>query len=374
MTVEEQDIVAIRQTARRFAQREVAEMVGTEGRDGKLEELESLLKVAGELGLMACSDPNGNGFEYGIWGRASAGEGVALSLAALEEISAECAGVASCLHFAGLGALELDETGADKGQVAVAFFEDWRTPTGKGFSEPPVACTTIQQTGDVLTISGSKRQVKTAPGCDGYIVYGNRSGKWARVYVPADGKGVGNERLGYRTGLAAANMVDLSLEGVAVSSDNELSPRQPSEFLRRYALGLCAIALGNARGALRLATQYARERYQGGEMIDSHAAIQLLLGEAYSRIVASAAHVQAEIGREDGDFAALAGAMACKLRVISECSQAVTDCLQVLGGYGYMEDYRLEKRLRDALTLKSMAPKPDDLRIFLGTVAVGGES
>ena len=374
MTVEEQDIVAIRQTARRFAKREVAEMVGTEGRDGQLEGLERLLEAADELGLMACSDPNGNGYEYGIWGRASTRDGAAASLAALEEISAECAGVAACLHFAGLGGVELDEAGADKGRAAVAFFEDWRNPMGEGFDDPPVVCTSIRQSGDQLALSGHKRHVKTAPGCNGYIVYANKGGKWARAYVPVDGPGVTSDRSGYRTGLAAVNMVDLSLDGVVVATENELSPRHPSQFLRRYALGLCAIALGNARGALHLATQYARERYQGGEMIDNHSAIQLLLGEAHSRIVASAAHVQVEMGRKEEDLAALAGAMACKLRVVSECSQAVTECLQVLGGYGYMEDYRLEKRLRDALTLKSMAPKPDDLRMFLGTVTVGGQS
>lgn len=374
MTVEEQDIVAIRQTARRFAKREVAQMVGTEGRDGQLEGLERLLEAADELGLTACTDPNGNGYEYGIWGRASARDGAALSLAALEEISAECAGVAACLHFAGLGALELDDVGADMGHVAVAFFEDWRKPIGEGFDDPPVVCTSVRQNGDQLALSGHKRHVKTAPGCTGYIVYANKGGKWVRVHVPVDATGVTNERLGYRTGLAAVNMVDLSLDQVVVTKEDELSPRHPSEFLRRYILGLCAIALGNAQGALQLANQYARERYQGGEMIENHCAIQLLLGEAYSKIVASAAHVHVEIGRKEGDLAALAGAMACKLRVVSECSQAVTECLQVFGGYGYMEDYRLEKRLRDALTLKSMAPKPDDLRMFLGMVTVGGQS
>ena len=57
-------------------------------------------------------------------------------------------------------------------------------------------------------------------------------------------------------------------------------------------------------------------------------------------------------------------AMAAKLRITLECDQAVTDCLQVLGGYGYMEDYRMEKRLRDSLTLKAMAIEPNNLRLL----------
>jgi len=47
----------------------------------------------------------------------------------------------------------------------------------------------------------------------------------------------------------------------------------------------------------------------------------------------------------------------------------VNDSLQVLGGYGYMEDYRLEKRLRDALTLRSAAGRADDLLRLVATSA-----
>ena len=64
--------------------------------------------------------------------------------------------------------------------------------------------------------------------------------------------------------------------------------------------------------------------------------------------------------------------LAVKLRITLECAEAVTDSLQVLGGYGYMEDYRLEKRLRDAMMLKTMCIEPATLRL-LCAVDPGGE-
>ena len=72
--------------------------------------------------------------------------------------------------------------------------------------------------------------------------------------------------------------------------------------------------------------------------------------------------------RSDKDVAVPAAA-AIKLCLAQEGFQAVTDCLQVFGGYGYMEEYRMEKRLRDALTLKSLGPRPDDLRLLCGDAA-----
>ena len=58
-------------------------------------------------------------------------------------------------------------------------------------------------------------------------------------------------------------------------------------------------------------------------------------------------------------------AVQARLAVVEHAFRAVTDCLQTLGGYGYMEDYRLEKRLRDVSTLKGLHGAPDQLKLFL---------
>lgn len=352
------------ETARKFAKREVASMVGIEGRDGNLAKLPEILKSAAEIGLLAIADPESPGYEYGVWGRGSLSEGPAVSLAILEEIAKACAGVASCLHFAGLGALELAGADEKSRAVAVALFEDsWRLDN-KALQSPPDSALQVSSQSGRLILSGAKSLVMSAPDCQGYVVYGAGQAGWLRVFVPADTPGLDIGDAGWRTGLAALKVSNLDFDNAAVDAEHALPNRDCSGFLRRLWLGLSAIAAGNARAALAEASAYAAERYQGGTKIINHPAIKILLGDASSRVQASQALLQALASVDRDDAGSLRRAAAAKLRISLDCCQAVTDSLQALGGYGYMEDYRLEKRLRDALCLKIMAGRPDDLRMF----------
>ena len=351
-------------TARKFARREVASMLGIEGRDGNLEKIPAVLASAAEIGLLAAADPESPGFEYGVWGKACLTEGPSASLAILEEISQGCAGVAACLHFAGLGALELFGSEQKSRTTAVALFEDsWRLDHSV-LQTPPGSALQIVQESDRLVLSGAKSLVMSAPDCQGYVVYGAGQAGWRRVLVPLNTPGLEIEDAGWRTGLAALKVVNLNFNKAAVNAMNELPDQNCSGFLRRLWLGLSAIAVGNARAAVAEASAYAAERYQGGTKIINHPAIKILLGDAFSRVQASRAMLQSLASSDRDDASSLRRAASAKLRITLDCCQAVTDSLQVLGGYGYMEDYRLEKRLRDALCLKVMAGRPDELRIF----------
>jgi alkylation response protein AidB-like acyl-CoA dehydrogenase len=64
-------------------------------------------------------------------------------------------------------------------------------------------------------------------------------------------------------------------------------------------------------------------------------------------------------------------ALQARLAVVEHAQRAVTNCLQTLGGYGYMEDYGFEKRLRDVSTLKSLHGAPDQLKLYLNELARG---
>jgi len=376
---------AMRDTARRFARREVAPLVGTEGRDGDLGRLDGVLAKAAEAGILASPDPEGAGFEYGVWGRASLADGAAASVAVLEELAVECAGVAACVHFAGMGAVELAGAdlrgeGPDRGPVAVAFFgQGWRV-TWPAFEAPPLGAAQVGAGG----VMGACRFVCGAPGTRGYVVYAAGADGWERVVVASDAEGLTVAKVEPRTGLAAARVAHLHFEAVEVGAAQRLAPVPPRAYVRRLMLGLAALAVGNARGALREARRYAPERFQGGRQIEDHAAVRLLVGDSASRVAAASAWLReaakaeeaSEAGEvseaEDADEAGVSAeddlslwqALAAKLRCCAACGQAVTDCLQVLGGYGYMEEYRLEKRLRDAMTLESMAIEPNTLRLL----------
>ena len=360
---------ALARTARDFCARHVAPMVAAEGKDGELGRLGPLIDEAEAVGLMATPDPEGHGHEYGVWGTACLEGGSTASLVMLEEVASVCAGVAACLHVGGLGALELAGSGLRARRVAVAVIEDgWRVPETV-IDRPPEGATAIQAGDGGVAVTGTTAFVHAVPGWDGCVVYGAGEGDWQRALVRRDGAGVEVAPAQRTMGLAAIETVALRMTGATVRPEHSLAPRSPRSYLTRHLLGLAAIAVGNARGAVVAAREYAEQRYQGGDQIESHAAVQALLGDAISRVEAGATFLlRAARGNVDG-ATALAVAAAVKLRLTVDCCQAVTDSLQVFGGYGYMEDYGLEKRLRDAMTLKTLSVAPDGLRRL---VAGGG--
>jgi alkylation response protein AidB-like acyl-CoA dehydrogenase len=363
---------AFRETARQYARREVKPMVGTEGSDGRLDRLDRVLSGAGQAGLLAAGASETPDHEHCVWGIASRRSPRA-SLAVLEEVARECAGVATCLHAAGLGLFEA-RAGALPGPTGVALLSDDWLLDWDSIDSPPDGAVRLSSVGDgdCLRLDGEASFVLCAPPCRSVVVYAALDSNWHRVALSLDTPGVGARPVGGRCGLAALEVLHVTFDGVKVLGDRLLHPRTPRPYLRRLMLGLCAVALGNAWAALDGARSYAATRYQGGALIEQQPAVKLLLGESATKLAASAAFLNRASKDEGDDAEACWRAFAAKLRVVGDCCEVVTDCLQVLGGYGYMEDYRLEKRLRDALTLKSMAVRPDGLR-RLCAERVGGE-
>jgi alkylation response protein AidB-like acyl-CoA dehydrogenase len=363
--MEEMDLRAFSETARRFAENELAPILATETRDGDIDGIPDVLNRAESIGLLAGKVPESPGYDYGVWGRAALAEGPSFSVRILEEIATVCGGAASCLHAGGLGVLESIEWADAPERPAVAFFEKGWHLSWDSLESPPHEASRLDGTKGPLSLTGEKPFVFAPPGCEGFVVFAASQNGWQRVLVPADTSGVRVTDVGARTGLVAAPVFHASFDQAQVV-DAQVLPGSAVSFLRRYLLGFASIALGNARGALGAACRYAAERYQGGAMIRSHGAVRILVSDAASKIEACSAYLKCEAERETTGFGqdALMGASMAKLFVTTACCQAVTDCLQVFGGYGYMEDFRMEKRLRDAMTLKVMAPGPDELRML----------
>jgi alkylation response protein AidB-like acyl-CoA dehydrogenase len=344
-------------------------MVAAEGKDGELGRLGPLIDEAETVGLMATPDHEDHGHEYGVWGTACLEGGSTASLVMLEEVASACAGVAACLHVGGLGALELAGSKLRARRVAVAVVVGGCRFPDAVIDRPPPEAATIQALDGGVEVLGTTAFMHAVPGWDGCVVYGAGEGGWQRALVRRDGAGVEVAPAQRTMGLAAIETVALRLSAAKVCPENSLAPRSPRSHLTRHLLGLAAIALGNARGAVAAAREYAEQRYQGGGQIESHAAVQSLIGDAASRVEAGSALLHRAAEEDVESAAALPIAAAAKLRLTVDCCQAVTDSLQVFGGYGYMEDYGLEKRLRDAMTLKTVSLAPDGLRRM---VALGG--
>jgi alkylation response protein AidB-like acyl-CoA dehydrogenase len=119
--------------------------------------------------------------------------------------------------------------------------------------------------------------------------------------------------------------------------------------LDRSRPGIAAQAVGIAQGALDFATQYAKERKQFGQRIGEFQMIQALLADMDARTEAARqlmykACTEVEAGAPDSSrWAAIA-----KLIGGDTAMAVTTDAVQVLGGYGYTEDYPVERMMRDA--------------------------
>lgn len=175
-----------------------------------------------------------------------------------------------------------------------------------------------------------------------------RGGIFARVPLDAAGLVVGDPD--DRIGLRACPSATLTLDGVAVvpfavhADAAEFEGAVADARADAFVLA-GAIACGNARGALRRAMQYARERYQGGSIIIEHTLVQGLLGKQLADLRAAEALVATALAR-GGDDRLLARVVATR-----HGESVCLDAMQVFGGYGYMRDYGVEKHLRDAKML-----------------------
>ncbi|MFQ5867073.1 MAG: acyl-CoA dehydrogenase family protein [bacterium] len=114
--------------------------------------------------------------------------------------------------------------------------------------------------------------------------------------------------------------------------------------------GVAAQALGIACGALEDAINYSRERIQFGQPISSFQAIQHLLADMATEVEAARALVYATARMIDKDPKARVTkeAAMCKLFASDTAMRVTTNAVQVYGGYGYMREYPMEKRMRDA--------------------------
>src|SRR2546428_636081 len=113
--------------------------------------------------------------------------------------------------------------------------------------------------------------------------------------------------------------------------------------------GIGAQALGIAEGAFDYALNYARERNQFGQPISSFQGIQFMFADMATQIEASRHLVYLAATRVDARAADLTKVAAmAKLFASDMAMKVTTDCVQILGGYGYISDYPVERMMRDA--------------------------
>lgn len=365
-------------TTHAYAARDVSAIFDGVHADGVADRIDEVLDTAFGIGLAASPDPGQPGHDYGIWGAALEDTGLFSSASMLSAVAEVCGGVAMNLHSQGLASSIIVQSGARPDpmpvRVAPAIQEEfglpgWGTLGDPGLDAPAHVLSEARQEGEGYCIRGFKPFVYSMCGVDAMVVFCRVNDKWGCFLVPLASGGLSCTPVGVRTGLRAAQLSHVSFNGVTVSTSARLDDGDALPLLRHALslnwLGIAAIGSGIARGAVRAARKYAAERYQGGTILENLPAVRMLIAGAEANMEAAFALVRQASAFEPGAPGLMRSCAMARLAGLRLAADAITDSLQVLGGYGYMEDYGMEKRLRDIATLKCMAGTPQYLKQFI---------
>jgi alkylation response protein AidB-like acyl-CoA dehydrogenase len=312
--------------------------------------------------------------EHGLFGlffeeeHGGLGTGTLLSLVAIEEVSKVCATSGLILAVQELGSLALKLAGSEEqkarflpglasGEVLAAYA---LTEAGSG-SDSAAMRTTATRDGDEYVLDGSKRFITNAEVAGLYTVFAKtdpvagHAGISAFV-VEAGTPGFEVARLEPKMGIAGSTTGELTFDGARVPAASRIGEegegfRIAMRVLDRSRPGVAAQGLGIAQGATDYALEYARTRETMGKPIAQHQLIAAKLADMETRCEAARGLLY-RFGRmvdEDADDAELTKASAmAKLFCTDTAMDVTTDAVQVLGGYGYIKEYPVERMMRDA--------------------------
>lgn len=344
--------------------------------DGDLGSVDGLVAEAAAAGILA--DPGGDDGHWGVWGRHVAEDGVALSVAVLRRLGRVCAGLATAVHAQGLGAVLLGWEGEVHPPAGRRLAAAFCPPVGTAL-DPRTAGDGLHVTvgpGGRTRLDGTARFVLAA-GAPDLLVAAARTAPppadgWVVVALSPAAPGLALDPAGARMGLRATTMVDVRADGVALAP-GDVRHRGGAALRALQAtmacdwLGQAAIALGSAEQAVEDAAAYAATRVQGGAAIAHHGAVALLLGRAGHDLAVVDAVLARRAGTPLGGIPGgdlLGWGVDARLAAGEHAARAVTDALQVLGGYGYMDEYGLSKRFRDLSALRVLHGSPDQLLLL----------
>ena len=381
MSPESEDLDLAAETVRRFGEHVQAVLFSGDAPDGNLDAVPDLIAEAAGMDILADAGPLRAGHEIGVWGRHILREGCRLSLLTLSMLGEVCAGLATAVHAQGIGALALDgsECVPSGATVGAGFLPAFGLALDRR-TAPDVLH--IERDAGGKHLKGRAHFILASGRPDWLVCFARDEGAngWAALAIPASGRGINLEQVGSRLGLRAVSQWHVTCDRASVADEWVLvEGSDASGLLSRVMacdwLGQAAIALGAARRAVHDARDYAGGRYQGGRMIIEHAAIRLLLAQAEhdTALLASVLDEHADRpldSQRPEDL--LRWAIGARLAVGEHAQRAVTNCLQVFGGYGYMDDYGLSKRLRDVGVLASLHGGPDQLLLLLEDMASPG--
>lgn len=347
--------IMLRDTVEKFAKERIAPVAAENERNHRFPE--EIIREAGEMGLMGIAYPT----EYG-----GAGMDFVSYFLAIEAISRYCAstGVIISAHSS-LVCDPIYRFGTEEqrrkylpdllsGRKIGSFS---LTESGAG-SDAGATKTTARKVGDRWVLNGSKIFATNGKEADVFVLLAStdpeKKTKGVTAFiVEKDTPGYKIGKIERKLGIKASSTAEIILENVELPDENRLGEVNQGFKIAMITLdggrlGIAAQALGIARASLEDSLKYSKERYQFDQPIANFQAIQWMLADM--KVEYDAAWLltyRASLMKDKGlDYSAYA-AMA-KLKASEVAMDAARKAVQIHGGYGYTEDFNVERYYRDA--------------------------
>ena len=295
--------------------------------------------------------------------------GSALTLnVAIEEVAKVCATSALILAVQALGGYPIMIGGSEEQkQRFLPDLASGRKLCAYALSEPGAGSdpagmqTRATRRGEDYVLSGTKLWITNGGVADTVVVFAKtdpaQGSRGISAFVLEDAqkaRGFKASTIHGKLGIRGSNTAELSFDDVVVPAANRLGEegegfRLALRVLDRSRPGVAAQALGIAQGALDYAVNYARERQQFGRSIAEFQGVQFMLAdmEAQTQAARALVYLASQVIDAKGDDISRYCALA-KLVAGDAAMKVTTDAVQVLGGYGYVREYPVERMMRDA--------------------------
>ncbi len=318
---------------------------------------EDLYRVLVDHELMGVGYPE----EYGGSGGGSLAFGVLI-----EELSRVSAGLALTPAVAKLGAIPIQLAGTEEqrramiggiceGRILMSYA---LTEPGAG-SDAAAVATRYERAGDGFVLSGTKRFISGAGVSHAYVVFATRdpalrSKGVSAFLVMRDDPGVSFGRPEPKMGIRGSPTREVILQQARIPADRLIGEEGEGFAIAMRTLDysrpvIGAQAVGIAQGAFDVASRYATERVQFGQRIADFQGIQFMLADMAMGIEAARLLVYRALSACDaGDPRMTYLSAVAKCFASDTAMRVTTDAVQVLGGYGYVSEYPVERFMRDA--------------------------
>jgi alkylation response protein AidB-like acyl-CoA dehydrogenase len=350
-----QEALDLRDMVRQLAQEKIAPRAGEIDRKSEYPwDLRELLASHDILGLPFDAEHGGTG------------SGTLVLQMAVEEIAKACASSALILMVQELGTLPIQLFGSEEqkqrwlpkcasGEWSPAF----ALSEPEAGSDPAAMRTRAARDGDEWVINGQKAWISNATIADFYVVFATTDRENRRTsafIVEKDAPGFDPGKLEHKLGIKGSPTGSPSFTDVRVPQENLIGEEGKGlavalGTLERSRLGAAAQAVGIAQGATDYANGYAAERIAFGKPINQLQAIQFKLadmetGTAAARELLYKACSMADRPQRPADLGKWTSM--AKLFASDNAMKVTVEAIQVLGGYGYVNEYPVERMMRDA--------------------------